>query len=103
MMSPVTTTTNSAPFDSLSSRIGRITKKAGLYEKGVQPCYVLRHTFASENLRQGVPPAIVAKEMGISVDTLMKYYFHLIPRGELDDRRSNRWGLTRDDVDSAGG
>ena len=89
--------------ESLSSRIGRITKKAGLYEKGVQPCYVLRHTFASENLRQGVPPAIVAKEMGISVDTLMKYYFHMIPRGELDDRRSNRWGLTRDDVDSAGG
>ena len=64
---------------------------------------MLRHTFASENLRQGVPPAIVAKEMGISVDTLMKSDFDMIPRRELDDRRSNRWGLTREDVDCPGG
>jgi len=85
--------------ESLSSRVGRITRDAGLYEEGVQPTYVLRHTFASDNLRRGVPPAIVAKEMGISIDTLMTYYFHAIPRGELDDRRANRWGLKREDVE----
>ena len=80
--------------ESLSSRIGRITKQAGLYEKGVQPCYVLRHTFAGENLRQGVPPAVVAKEMGISVDTLMKHYYPSIQCGERGQRHMNRWGLT---------
>jgi integrase len=87
--------------DSISQRVSRITEAAGLYEEGIQPTYVLRHTFASDNLRRGVPPAVVAKEMGISILTLEKYYFHLIPRGELDDRQSNRWGLARADIDNA--
>ena len=55
---------------------------------------MLRHTFAGENLRQGVPPAVVAKEMGISVDTLMKHYYPSIQCGERGQRHMNRWGLT---------
>lgn len=82
----------------LSGRLARITKAAGLYEKGIQPFYVLRHTFACANLRAGTPPAVVAKEMGISIRTLEKYYFHAIPRGELDSRHANRWNLTQEDV-----
>lgn len=81
---------------SISQRVTRITKQAGLYEKGIQPYYVLRHTFACESLRAGFPPAVVAQEMGISIQTLEKYYFHAIPRGELDNRTANRWNLTPD-------
>ncbi|MFC1707434.1 tyrosine-type recombinase/integrase [Planctomycetota bacterium] len=82
----------------ITKRVSKITKAAGLYEKGIQPLYVLRHTFACDSLRHGVAPAIVAKEMDISVDTLMKFYWHAIPRGELDDRHQNRWGLTSEAV-----
>ncbi|RMG19097.1 MAG: hypothetical protein D6731_00365 [Planctomycetota bacterium] len=81
---------------SISQRVARITKAAGLYEPGIQPYYVLRHTFACESLRAGFAPAVVAAEMGISFQTLQKHYWHAVPRGELDDRRTNRWGLERD-------
>jgi len=84
--------------ETVSSRIGAATKRAGLYEKGVQPAYVLRHTFASENLRAGVEPARVAAEMGISVDTVMRHYYHLVPRDELDNRVKNRWGVSPEDL-----
>lgn len=79
---------------SITQRVSDLTRAAGLYEEGIQPLYVLRHTFASDSLRRGTPPAIVAREMGISVVTLEKYYWHAIPRGELDGRSTNRWGLT---------
>jgi integrase len=78
---------------SITQRVSDLTRAAGLYEEGIQPLYVLRHTFASDSLRRGTPPAIVAREMGISVLTLEKYYWHAIPRGELDGRTTNRWGL----------
>lgn len=80
--------------DSISQRVSRITKAAGLSEEKIQPVYVLRHTFASDSLRRGVPPSVVAREMGISVLTLEKFYWHVIPRGELDGLRTNRWGLS---------
>lgn len=84
---------------SITQRVARITKAAGLYEEEIQPLYVLRHSFASDSLRRGTPPAIVAREMGISIQTLERYYWHAIPRGELDGRRTNRWGL---DAEEAG-
>lgn len=80
---------------SITQRVARITQVAGLYEEGIQPLYVLRHTFASDSLRRGTPPAVVAREMGISIQTLERYYWHSIPRGELDNRASNRWGLAK--------
>lgn len=82
----------------LTKRVARVTREAGLYERGVQPLYVLRHSFASDSLRRGTPVAVVAKEMGIAVDTLMAHYFHAIPRGELDNRRGNRWGVTAESL-----
>jgi len=86
--------------ETLSTKVSLITRNEGLHEEGVQPYYVLRHTFACQSLLAGRPPAVVAAEMGISLDTVMRYYFHAIPRSELDgDRPTNSWGLRQEDLD----
>ena len=46
--------------------------------------YVLRHSWCTHAIASGVPPALVARLMGDSVETIMRNYEHLVP-GHLRD------------------
>jgi integrase len=48
-----------------------------------EPFHALRHTHATELLRAGYPPYIVAKRLGDEVTTVLKTYAHAKPE---DDR-----------------
>jgi hypothetical protein len=42
--------------------------------------YDLRHTYATIALSEGKPPTYVAEQIGDSVETLLKWYAHWLPR-----------------------
>lgn len=77
----------------ITKKVSAIARRIGLHESGVQPYYALRHTFACASLLEGCPTTVVAAEMGISVVTLERYYFHAISREQQDNRLVNRWGV----------
>jgi integrase len=64
-------------IERLFTRIRARLRKAGKAVPRLTTPYALRHTAASEMLAAGVPPAIVAKQLGHSVQTLYKHYEHL--------------------------
>lgn len=60
----------------------KLLRGLGLRARGL---HQLRHTCASHSLAAGVPLANVARDLGDSVDTLVKVYLHPVPgRGVAD-------------------
>lgn len=49
--------------------------------------HVLRHTYATHRLQEGVPVADVAKALGDTVRTLLRTYAHAMPDDNRDRLR----------------
>lgn len=49
--------------------------------------HVLRHTYATHRLQEGIPPTNVAAAIGDSVPTLLAYYAHAMPDENQDRLR----------------
>lgn len=79
---PVFRTLQGSPFSppriqSLFSLLRKRLVKKGLAIPQLVTGYSMRHSCATNLLKAGVPPAIVAAQMGHSVEILFKHYTHI--------------------------
>jgi site-specific recombinase XerD len=70
--------------------LGRVAKKAGL-EKRIH-AHGLRHTFAVELMREGVPLNVISAALGHSnLATTSRYLSHIAPREVIETLRGRTW------------
>jgi integrase len=68
----------------------RCARRARIYKR--VHTHGLRHTFAVELLREGVPPTIIQKLLGHkSLHHTLVYLDHLLPGEAIDRQRQRRW------------
>lgn len=73
---------------SIKKTFATLMRQSGV--KGVTP-HVLRHTYITNAIANGVPPALVAEIVGDTIETIMRNYKHLMPH-HLRDAVEGAWG-----------
>jgi site-specific recombinase XerD len=71
-------------------RLHELGEKAGI-EKRVHP-HGLRHTHATELVREGVPLTVIRRQLGHNrLDTTQRYVDHLTPKDVIDAMQARTW------------
>jgi len=75
--------------------LARLAKRAGI-DRRVNP-HALRHSFAAEMAREGMPMNLIQQALGhSSLGTTSRYLAHINPQEVIDAMRGREWGVGDD-------